>query len=374
MFSQATLKKSAPSPFGRSGRVSGPWPPANDRLSPNAITVIRSSGRCAVVRSFGRSVVRSLGRSVVRSEGRRLKYQRAPPRVVQPDAAGRNRHRPVQPELVATLADEHQIDVFVDQHNLNGWPPPAGSPIRSAHDFVWEHHTRPYDLTIYQLGNSSHHDYQWPYLFRYPGMVVLHDAHLHHARAACLLRTFRAADYRIEFAPEPSRGERRSRRARHCGLRQPSALRVADDSARREPIAPRGRPSAAALRGCARKRPARTIDIVRLGHGIVLDDEECRRLGARARERFRIPDAALVFGCYGGLTPDKRLPQILARVRGDARVSRRRVSCCSPARRLRTTTFAPKSTGAACGLHATITGYLESDEDIAGAIAACDVA
>ena len=57
-----------------------------------------------------------------------------------------------------------------------------------------------YDLTVYQVGNSSHHDYLWPYLFRYPGLTVLHDVHVHHARAAALLRTRRADDFRREFA------------------------------------------------------------------------------------------------------------------------------------------------------------------------------
>ena len=86
--------------------------------------------------------------------------------------------------LVAALGDEHQIDVYVDE------PVTRLAPgTRSAHEFVWRHRLDPYDLTVYQLGNSSHHDFLWPYLFRYPGLTVLHDAHLHHARAAALLRT-----------------------------------------------------------------------------------------------------------------------------------------------------------------------------------------
>ena len=40
----------------------------------------------------------------------------------------------------------------------------------------------------------------WPYLFKWPGLVVLHDAHLHHARAWSLLRRRREADYRAELA------------------------------------------------------------------------------------------------------------------------------------------------------------------------------
>src|SRR5712672_387084 len=76
-----------------------------------------------------------------------------------------------------------------------------------AHDFVWRHKRAPYDLVVYQLGNSSWHDFIWGYLFRYPGLVVLHDARLHHARASQLLRARRVDDYRREFAwhhPEAS--------------------------------------------------------------------------------------------------------------------------------------------------------------------------
>ena len=103
-------------------------------------------------------------------------------------------------------ATDHEIDVFVDEAVARVAP-----GTRSAHDFVWRHRQEPYDLTVYQVGNSSHHDYLWPYLFRYPGLTVLHDAHLHHARAAALLRTLRADDYRAEFACEPSGRERRPR-------------------------------------------------------------------------------------------------------------------------------------------------------------------
>ncbi len=39
----------------------------------------------------------------------------------------------------------------------------------------------------------------WPYLMRYPGLVVLHDGQLHHARAHALLRRGRKRDYIAEF-------------------------------------------------------------------------------------------------------------------------------------------------------------------------------
>src|SRR2546423_14306716 len=71
---------------------------------------------------------------------------------------------------------------------------------RNAHDFVWRHKHTPYDLVVYQLGNAPWHDYMWGYLFQYPGLLVLHDARVHHARAAQLLRNRRVDDYRREFA------------------------------------------------------------------------------------------------------------------------------------------------------------------------------
>src|SRR5688572_29487691 len=94
-------------------------------------------------------------------------------------------------ELVAALDEGHEIDVFADE--------PTASA-RSAHDFLWQHRRRPYDLTIYQVGNSSHHNFLWPYLFRFPGLTVLHDVHLHHARAALLLTEGRTEQYRAEFS------------------------------------------------------------------------------------------------------------------------------------------------------------------------------
>src|SRR5262245_6572769 len=68
-----------------------------------------------------------------------------------------------------------------------------------AHDFVWMHRRAPYDLVVYQLGNASCHDYMWAYLARYPGLAVLHDPRLHHARARQLLASGRSDDYRREL-------------------------------------------------------------------------------------------------------------------------------------------------------------------------------
>ncbi|MFQ5399202.1 MAG: glycosyltransferase family 4 protein [Anaerolineae bacterium] len=37
-----------------------------------------------------------------------------------------------------------------------------------------------FDVALYQMGNSAQHEAMYPYLLRYPGVVVLHDYSLHH--------------------------------------------------------------------------------------------------------------------------------------------------------------------------------------------------
>jgi glycosyltransferase involved in cell wall biosynthesis len=115
------------------------------------------------------------------------------------------------------------------------------------------------------------------------------------------------------------------------------------------------------------------IETVRLGHGVALSEAAAASAAAEARRRHGIPRHAIVFGSYGALTPDKRIRQILAAfaatrayvphahlllagalaphcdVRGD--IERLRLDDC-----------------------ATLTGYLQKEDDLTGVIAACDVA
>lgn len=203
-------------------------------------------------------------------------------------------------EVVAALRGEHQIDVFVDQ------PAPGA---RSAHDFLWEHQQRPYDLVVYQVGNSSFHDYMWPYLFRFPGLTVLHDAHLHHARAAQLLRSKRAADYREEFratgAP-PGMAELAIRGFdTHLYYYWPMR-KLAMEASRVTAV--HAVLMADALRD---ESPDSTVETIRLGHGEPMEQEEARRARGRVRERYGLGQEEVVFGVFGALTPEKRLPQIL---------------------------------------------------------------
>jgi glycosyltransferase involved in cell wall biosynthesis len=215
----------------------------------------------------------------------------------------------------ALAALGHAIDVFVDEAlvrvSRGGNAPPAAGEVRvlGAHDFVWRHARAPYDLPIYQVGNSWAHGFVWPYLFQYPGLVVLHDARLHHARADVLLRRQRTHDYRREFAynhPDiPADAAELAVRGfdgayyYHWPMR-----RAVVDAARL--VATHARGAVKLLRD---GHPGRAFEYIALGHGVASIDASAARRAFRAR--LGIPHEALVFGVLGNATPEKRIAQIV---------------------------------------------------------------
>src|SRR5580765_2459588 len=209
-------------------------------------------------------------------------------------------------ELVTALRDQHSIDVFVDDPLVTG-----SADGLSAHDFPWRHRLEPYDLTIYQVGNSSSHDYLWPYLFRFPGLAVLHDVRLHHARAAALLRRGRRADYRSEVAANHPEIDPSLAEVAIAGFDTPlyyhwPMTRLIARASRLTAVH-----TGAAAAALAVDAPEAAVRVVPLGHGEALDDDARREARARARARWSIPGDTLVFGCFGGLTLEKRVPQVL---------------------------------------------------------------
>jgi glycosyltransferase involved in cell wall biosynthesis len=270
-------------------------------------------------------------------------------------------------ELVAALRGRgHQIDAY---------------PESAAHDFPWIHRQRPYDVVVYQFGNSSHHDYMWAYAVRYPGLVVLHDTRLHHARAALLLRERRAAEYRAEFRWNQPDTPADAAEMAVAGLdsalyyewpmlstlvERARLVAVHGEGTRRELIErlseTRGR--ASDVRGPISER----LVAIRLGHGQLVSDERKAAARAAIRARYGIPPDAVVFGVFGGLTPDKRIAQVLSAFRA-------------------TLTYAPGAylllAGApaahlelprdAAGVeHVIFTGYIDGDEAFTDHLAAVD--
>src|SRR5262245_60235063 len=70
----------------------------------------------------------------------------------------------------------------------------------AAHDFVWQAAQGAFDLCVYELDDSAAHQYIWPYLLHYPGVLALRTASLHRWRAIALAHQHRDADRDAEMA------------------------------------------------------------------------------------------------------------------------------------------------------------------------------
>jgi len=240
-----------------------------------------------------------------------------------------------------------------------------------AHDFVWMQRRAPYDLTVFQLGNSSYHDFVWAYLAAYPGLVVLHDPKLHHARARHLLNRERFDDYRNEFRYDHPDAPADFPEYAIAGLGGSiyylwSMLPVVINTARM--IAVTNERVAADLR---EQHPHAAIETIRLGKTAVDAGDATRRA---ARAQLRIDDAAVVFAAFGKLTSEKRIPVIVKAFAAAIREGQLPAS----ARLLLVGEVDPASTlsadvaqsGAAERIH--ITGYVQDDK-VGGYLAAADV-
>jgi hypothetical protein len=73
--------------------------------------------------------------------------------------------------LIDALRRLHDISVVVE---------------RAAHDFVWQHLQRPWDLCVFELDNTRTHQFIWGYLPNYPGIALLHSIDIPNLRVAVL--------------------------------------------------------------------------------------------------------------------------------------------------------------------------------------------
>jgi glycosyltransferase involved in cell wall biosynthesis len=255
-------------------------------------------------------------------------------------------------EIVPCLRAHYHIDVYDHQR---------------AHDFVWQHHRQPYDLIVYQFGNSPAHDHAWAYVTRYPGLVVLHDAQLHQSRALQLLREHRESAYRAELAfshPDVPAGVADLVIAGLGGslfFLWPM-LRPVIETARL--VGVHNAHLAAALE---QQFPTTPVSVISMGVGEVATiSADVRRI----RARHRIPDDAVVFECVGLVTRGKRVNEILQAL---VRVVRYRPNIRLMFVGDQLGDIDPLTEARALGLsdHVIVTGYV-GDDELASHLAAAD--
>jgi glycosyltransferase involved in cell wall biosynthesis len=90
-------------------------------------------------------------------------------------------------EVLELLAGRHQVDAFHQQAEVETSRLPSACAVHPAASFLARARAQPYDAAIYQMGNGPGHAFLYPLLARVPGLLVLHDLVLHHARARMFL-------------------------------------------------------------------------------------------------------------------------------------------------------------------------------------------
>ncbi len=237
-------------------------------------------------------------------------------------------------ELLVLLSRGHEIDAFVEMPlAISGDLPPALEPalapdspetlarrrgpdlgprvhVLDAHEFAGRQARHPYDLVIYQLGNDLCHDFMWPYMVRYPGLVVVHDGQLHQARAKALTwKAPRADDYRAEFAYSHPGAPDGVADLVVAGLGKGilhlwPMMRIPVESARL--VSVHSAWLADELRG---QFPGVAVTRIRMGVTDPLPAARAARREVRARHGIR--DEAVVFAAFGRVTPEKRLTPLV---------------------------------------------------------------
>jgi len=96
--------------------------------------------------------------------------------------------------LITFLSKKYEFDVFLGSKPLK----PAPGVFHHS-EFAHKHLLNPYRVILYQLGNNQYHDFEYPYLAYYPGIVVLHDPLLFQARSRYLIENVRYREYEEEM-------------------------------------------------------------------------------------------------------------------------------------------------------------------------------
>ncbi len=92
-------------------------------------------------------------------------------------------------DLLPSLAKQYDIDLVIDPNQQTVAPDLAARHwTLTAAEAVQRHAVRPYDLFVYQLGNSGYHAYMLDLMRRFRGLVGLHDYFMGGLVASCRSR------------------------------------------------------------------------------------------------------------------------------------------------------------------------------------------
>jgi glycosyltransferase involved in cell wall biosynthesis/SAM-dependent methyltransferase len=175
-------------------------------------------------------------------------------------------------------------------------------------------HPADFDVALYQVGNNAHHDFCYEMALDYPGVVVVHEANLHHLIADITIKRddwdayLRAAEH--EGGPEALAYARRVRELEvgpdYEGLPMLRRLLASSKAA----IVHSGCVETE-LRGAGFSGP-----VARIPHGAWIPEAS----RSEFRERLGVEVAAPLIGIFGFLKPYKRIAESLRAFRRLVRV------------------------------------------------------
>jgi glycosyltransferase involved in cell wall biosynthesis len=181
-------------------------------------------------------------------------------------------------------------------------------------------------VLMYHVGNSTHHDFLYPALFRHAGVLVLHDLVLHHARLFAHLSSEEVRAYKGDMGSVAKRDRARARLEAYRAEAIEANPSNGDDVARialrigggrllydfplYEHLVRRSRLTlvhgTTAREEVLERCPGAEVVRVRMGIPIppIVSREEARR-------RLGLPRDGLVLASFGLVTPEKRISTAL---------------------------------------------------------------
>jgi glycosyltransferase involved in cell wall biosynthesis len=204
--------------------------------------------------------------------------------------------------LLPYLAQESEVTLFAENPKVVGGELKSSFEIRPLSDYPdgrWE-----FDLALYQMGNSSHHEAIYETALRYPGVVVLHDHGLHHFISGRTAGRDNYPAYILEMGYELGlegvklAWDIRERRAEHPLFEVPLNKRLVERSLG---LIVHSQIVADMLARQTTARPLRIIPALME-----------KRTGRPRREALKLSPETVIFASLGLVTAEKRLDLALA--------------------------------------------------------------
>ena len=212
-------------------------------------------------------------------------------------------------EFLRLLQTHMDFSLYLDAYQPESEFVKANLQFFNAEEFPRHQQQNPYDHVFYHIGNSPYHNYIYPYLYQYPGIMVLHDAWLLGTRLHKAVENWEGDEFRAEL--KAAYGEKGDTIAeiilsglhnqtflRHFPMHElqvrASLLTVVHDSWLAEDIMV--------------KNPGSTVmRVPHRGPQLPLDSDA----GARVRQSLNLSPDTFLLGSFGFVGPEKRIDPLL---------------------------------------------------------------